>query len=60
MRLCRFASTKAVFHQSAQFGFLGVSAGTILGQVGFGGEATIQALRMEMGGKGCHWLRTAG
>ena len=30
-RLCRFAMAETVLHQSAQFGFLDVSAGHILG-----------------------------
>ena len=33
-RLYRFALAKIILHQSGQFGFLDVSAGNILGQVG--------------------------
>ena len=65
--LCRFALAEIVLQQSAQFGFLDVSAANVLGHMGpdirvYFCEATVQALRSGLGGATCcqQLYRTAG
>lgn len=53
---------ETAFHQSAQFRFLGVSAGNVFGKVGPSKMVYVwgkQGSSSEVGGMGL-WLRTAG